>query len=89
MCSLLDGPTLVRKGAKDLITDGRVYVEGTAEGSPRRAGGQVGSDSPCWMIVACLSVCLNSIQFNSIQCNSVCLSTDNDACKSMPYQRQA
>lgn len=37
----LYGPCLVRKGKQDAICPGKYIVKGPAEGSPRRAGGQV------------------------------------------------
>ena len=41
----LNGPTLVQKGSADNICDGRTTLACTREGSPRRAGGQVGCES--------------------------------------------
>ena len=41
MVAALDGPMMVRKGKRDAICTTEYVVEGPAEGSPRRAGGQV------------------------------------------------
>lgn len=38
----LGGPTVVQKGSQDAISDGAQTIYCTTEGSPRRAGGQVG-----------------------------------------------
>lgn len=43
----LDGPTLVRKGAVDGITNGTTTLHCDAAGSKRRAGGQVHPSTPC------------------------------------------
>ena len=40
MVAALEGPMLVRKGKRDAICTTDYVVEGPAEGSPRRAGGQ-------------------------------------------------
>lgn len=41
-CRSLEGPVVVRKGRADAVGDGRQVVTCDEEGSPRRAGGQVG-----------------------------------------------
>ena len=41
MVAALEGPMLMRKGKRDAICTTEYVVEGPAEGSPRRAGGQV------------------------------------------------
>ena len=40
-----DGPIIVQKGLHDAISDGKQTIVCKADGSPRRAGGQVGG--PC------------------------------------------
>jgi hypothetical protein len=41
MAAALEGPTLVRKGPQDGISNGKRTIYCTAAGSKRRAGGQV------------------------------------------------
>lgn len=52
----LDGPTLVRKGAVDGITDGTTTLHCDAAGSKRRAGGQVHFSTLCPMTSVCGSL---------------------------------
>lgn len=40
LAAALDGPLVVSKGQVDIITDGRQQLVVTADGSPRRCGGQ-------------------------------------------------
>jgi len=45
----LGGPVVVQKGSADTISDGKHTIACSREGSPRRAGGQVGC-LDCWAL---------------------------------------
>lgn len=71
----LDGPTLVRKGAVDGITNGTTTLHCDAAGSKRRAGGQVHSlTTLCFKASVVLSgwlhvnrkFCLNELHASSV-----------------------